>query len=223
MPTALVIQHADHEGLGLLADWLPAAGLQLELCRPYAGDAVPPAAERDALVVLGGPQSVLDGIEFLAAEERLLADAVHRGVPVLGICLGAQLLAVAAGGEVRVGAAGPERGAALVRKSDVAGRDPVFVDVPLLADVVAWHAEEISRLPAGAILLAAGSRYPHQAFRVGERAYGLQFHVEATPEMVELWARHDGLDAARLLPAVAELDLAVTWRSAIERFAALAR
>ncbi|MHB8341517.1 MAG: type 1 glutamine amidotransferase, partial [Mycobacteriales bacterium] len=139
------------------------------------------------------------------------------------ICLGAQLLAVACGGEVCLGTAGPERGAALVRKSDIAGRDPVFVDVPLLADVVQWHGEEISRLPEGATLLAAGSRYRHQAFRVGERAYGVQFHVEATPDMVANWARLDGLDPADLLPAVEKLDLAATWRSAMERFAALAR
>jgi GMP synthase (glutamine-hydrolysing) len=190
MARALVVQHTAHEGLGLLLEWLPAAGLDVHPIHPYLGHRVPPSVEGDALIVLGGPMGANDDGEapWLPATRALLATAVDDGVPTLGICLGAQLLAVAAGGEVQPGTAGPELGFGSV---EVAVSDQLL-DAGSLP-VVQWHYDTVTRLPDGAELLASSDRYRVQAFRVGEVAWGLQFHVEATVEMVSEWARADGI------------------------------
>jgi GMP synthase (glutamine-hydrolysing) len=222
---ALIVQHAAHEGLGWLQQWLPEAGLDVHPIHPYLGHRVPPSVEGDALVVLGGPMGATDDdvAPWLPATRDLLATAIDDGVPTLGICLGAQLLAVAAGGEVRRGALGPEL-----------GLDSVTVTQPdlLLPEgelpVVQWHFDTVTRLPASAALLASSQRYAAQAFRVGEVAWALQFHLEATLAMVAEWARHDaavlaeeGRDVAEVVGAVAarQDDLAAAGREIIQRFA----
>src|SRR6516225_1071278 len=103
-----VVQHSAGEGLGRLADWLPAIGVDVHPTHPYLGNRVPPSVEGDALIVLGGPMGAYDDDDapWLPAVRGLLASAVDDGVPTIGICLGAQLLAVAAGGAVEKGAAG---------------------------------------------------------------------------------------------------------------------
>ena len=190
MARALIVQHTAHEGLGRLLDWLPAAGLDVHPIHPYLGHRVPPSVEGDALVVLGGPMGAHDDevAPWLPATRALLATAVDDGVPTLGICLGAQLLAVAAGGEVQRGASGPEFGYGEVTV-------PVGDDLLVAGSmpVVQWHYDTVTRLPDGAAVLASSSVYDVQAFRVGEVAWGLQFHVEATVEMVREWARVDGV------------------------------
>jgi GMP synthase (glutamine-hydrolysing) len=189
---ALIVQHTAHEGLGRLLDWLPAAGLDVHPIHPYLGHRVPPSVEGDALIVLGGPMGANDddAAPWLVATRALLATAIDDGVPTLGICLGAQLLAVAAGGEVQRGSAGPELGF---------GEVTVPVGDDLLAagamPVVQWHYDTVTRLPHGATLLASSAQYEVQAFRVGEVAWGLQFHVEATVDMVRDWAAVDGVPA----------------------------
>src|SRR3954465_9498775 len=116
MARALVVQHTAQEGLGNLLQWLPAAGLDVHPIHPYLGHRVPPSVEGDALIVLGGPMGAYDDerATWLPAGRALLATAVDDGVPTLGICLGAQLLAVAAGGSVQRGEAGPELGLGMV-------------------------------------------------------------------------------------------------------------
>ncbi len=233
MPRALVVTHTPAEGLGRLGEWLPPAGLDLDVLRPWAGDEVPTDLDgRDALIVLGGPQQAYDdgSAPWLRATKQLLAHAVGHRVPVLGICLGAQLLAEACGGTVERGEAGPERGARLVGKRDVAGADPLVWDTPMTWICVQWHEDAVTELPPGATLLASSPRYPHQAFRVGERAWGLQFHIEATEDMVRGWAaglreRDPDRDVAALVDrAVAELaEVEDLWRPVLERFAAVVR
>ena len=191
MARALVVQHTAHEGLGNLLEWLPAAGLDVHPIHPYLGHRVPPSVEGDALIVLGGPMGAYDDAEapWLPATRALLSTAIDDGVPTLGICLGAQLLAVAAGGEVQKGGAGPELGLGSV--------DVPFGDELLSAGsmpVVQWHYDAVTRMPAGAQLLASSEAYQVQAFRVGDVAWGLQFHVEATEQMVREWAQADGVD-----------------------------
>ena len=151
-------------------------------------------------------------------------------MPTLGVCLGAQLLATAHGGLVERSTSGPEIGPALIGRRDAADGDPLFKYVPLLPDVVQWHTDEITELPIGAVLLAASSRYPHQAFRLGDRAWGLQFHIECDVEMIIGWARSDaatldelGYDAEAVIEVTAELlpDIEEVWQPFAARFAAL--
>jgi GMP synthase-like glutamine amidotransferase len=217
-----------------LGEWLRAAGLELDERHLDAGDEVPAdLTGHDGLLVTGGPQSSLDDdATELAPVRALLARAIADDAPTLGICLGAQLMAQAGGGRVRVGADGPEVGAALVARRDAAGSDPLFAAVPLSPDVIQWHHDEVSELPAGATLLASSPRYPHQAFRVGRRCYALQFHVETTPEIVRRWAESDPegvaatpFDAATVAERAAAVhpDVEEVWAPFAARFADLVR
>ena len=230
---ALVITHTESEGPGTLGEWLPAAGLELDVVAPWNGDPLPDrVTEHQALIVMGGPQQAWDdgSAPWLGPVKRLLRDAVADGLPVFGICLGAQLLADATGGRVAPSPDGPELGARLVGMRDLAAGDPVFWDLPMSPVVVQWHWDQVVDLPPGAVLLASSPRCAHQAFRVGECAWGIQFHVETHPDMVERWVRADtdgvldaGLDPEAVLTrTVAELDeVAEVWRTVLERFAAL--
>lgn len=224
---ALVVQHTDSEDPGTLATWLPEAGLELDVLRPYDGAALPErVTDHDALIVLGGPQQAYDdsSAPWLAATKRLLAAAVQDGVATLGICLGAQLLAEACGGVVEAGQDGPELGARLVGKRDVAGADPLVWDTPMTWGVVQWHWDAITELPPGAVLLGSSTRYPNQMFRLGERAWGMQFHPEPTPEHLRSWAADCDAADALLERAIAELpEVEDLWRAVLERFAAVAR
>jgi GMP synthase-like glutamine amidotransferase len=192
------VQHVEAEGPGVLAGVLHDAGVALDRRALFAGAVVPgDAAGHDGVVVMGGPMSARSDAGFPArrVELALLADAVRRGIPVLGVCLGAQLLAAAAGGKVLVGDAGPEIGWGRVDLTPAAADDPLLAGCPGTLDVLHWHGETFE-LPPGAVLLASSERYPNQAFRLGHRAWGLQFHVEVDLEGVRdlLWA--SGAEAA---------------------------
>jgi GMP synthase (glutamine-hydrolysing) len=225
---ALVITHTESEDLGHLATWLPEAGLGLEVARPWRGDPLPGSLDGyQALVVLGGPQQAWDdgSAPWLRDTKQLLRQAVGAGLPTFAICLGAQLLAEAAGGRVQPGDAGPELGAKLVAKRDLAAADPLFWDLPLSPVVVQWHSDVVSELPPGATLLFSSPTYPHQAFRVGPAAWGIQFHVESDAAMVRAWAAEDGgVDPQALLDrTLPELDeVAEVWGEVLRRFARLA-
>jgi GMP synthase-like glutamine amidotransferase len=133
---------------------------------------------------------------------------------------------------VRAGDEGPELGARLVSKRDAAVDDPLFAEIPLSPVVVQWHWDAIVELPARSVLLAASTRYVNQAFRVGAKAYGLQFHIETPPEMVRAWAAADadgvrkvGLDPDQLAERAVDVlpEIEEVWRPFVERFAALVR
>jgi GMP synthase-like glutamine amidotransferase len=230
----LVVTHSADEPPGTLDSWLPAAGLELDVVAPWKGDALPErVTEHAALVVMGGPQQAFDdrSAAWLRATKDLLRAAVRDDVPVLGICLGGQLLAEATGGRVGPGEHGIEAGARLVAKRDAGWDDPLFRDVPFTPTVFQWHEDAIVTLPPGALLLAASPKYENQAFRVGARAYGVQFHIEPRAETLRHWATdysarvvEAGLDPQALAErAVAELDeVEACWRPVVERFADLA-
>jgi GMP synthase-like glutamine amidotransferase len=236
--TALVIENDPTDDIRRLGHWLTRAGLDLVTLRPYAGDPLPDNLDdHRALVVLGGEQHAYPGTggepgaAWFGACESLLRKAVRHRVPTLAICLGAQLLAAAHGGIVAAAAAGPELGAKLVARRDAADTDLLFARVPFTPDVIQWHHDEITELPAGAVLLAASTHYPHQAFRLGPAAWGLQFHIEPDAEMVARWAGSNpdlldrlGRDPAELVSEAEAVmdDMAEVWQPFAARFAAVA-
>jgi GMP synthase-like glutamine amidotransferase len=230
---ALVIENDPSDPVCRLGDWLAGAGLPLTVVRPHAGDPLPETLSGyAALVVLGGGQSAHHDPEpWFDAERRLLRRAVADRVPTLAICLGAQLLAQAYGGRVAVAGAGPEIGPRLVARRDAADGDPLFAAVPFTPDVLQWHFDEITQLPPGATLLATSPRYDNQAYRIGARAWALQFHIECDAAMLRSWADEDAEALADLgyepgevvRRSVAVLDdVAEVWRPFAERFAGLA-
>ncbi|RBQ20989.1 type 1 glutamine amidotransferase [Spongiactinospora rosea] len=178
MTNWLVVQHIDFEGPGGIASVAAERGVVLETRKPYLGDALPTVDEIDGLVVMGGPMGALDDDDHphLATERALLAEAVKRGMPVLGVCLGAQLMAAALGAEILQGPA-PEIGLGTVSLTEDGLRDPVFGPVGRLLPVFHWHGDTFTA-PPGTVRLAQSANYANQAFRAGDRAYGLQFHVE---------------------------------------------
>jgi GMP synthase (glutamine-hydrolysing) len=214
-----VVQHTVTEGLGQLAEWLPAIGVDVHPTHPYLGNRVPPSVEGDALIVLGGPMGAYDDeiAPWLPSVRELLASAVDDGVPTIGVCLGAQLLAVVAGGKVERGQAGPEIG--LGEVTVTTGDDLLS---PGVIPVVQWHNDAVTELPDSVQVLASSELYPVQAFRVGEVAWGLQFHVEATLDMVRGWAAEDGFDPSFVEPIAFAADrLAQVGEAIARRFAAI--
>jgi GMP synthase-like glutamine amidotransferase len=206
----LIVQHVSHEGPGLIEDALTDAGLDFEVVRIDLGDDLPDHRGIAGLVVMGGPMGVHDdeACPWLAPERALLSSAVADGRPVLGVCLGAQQLAAALGAHVTTGPAS-EIGLGQVELTPAGRLDPVFgpeygglsgTAVPC----VHWHRDTFS-LPEGAVHLAATRAFPHQAFRWGDRAYGLQFHIEVDRQLADGWLPHlppgvvlDGPELARV-------------------------
>lgn len=232
IPTVLVIEHEPAAGPSRVGRWLSDAGVVLDICRPYAGDAVPERVEADGLLVLGGSVGANDDVDapWLPATRALLRRAVEGAVPTWGICLGGQLLAVALGGDVRLGASGPETG---VLALDIdAGDDPVFGELPSRTYAPQFHQDAVTRLPDGAVRLAGNSVYENQAFRVGPCAWGVQFHPEVTADDVQDWAREypqvvidGGRDGDQIVAELAarQDELEQTWAPVTRRWAAQVR
>ena len=187
-----VFTHVGFEGPAAIADIAAERGVIVRTHQLGDGDPLPELDTIQRLVVMGGPMGALDDAEhpFLAQERRLLADAVDHDVPVLGICLGAQLLAAALDARVYPGPEA-EIGAGTVNLTPAANDDPVLgvIDTKTLA-VFHWHGDTFD-LPADAMRLASSERYENQAFRVGT-AYGFQFHVELRARDTDLVRSHLG-------------------------------
>lgn len=191
------IRHQLSAPLGIIADVLDASGTEWRYVDPWRGDAIPDVGEMSGLVVLGGEMNA-DAIEsypWLADTRTLLSDAVTRDLPVLGVCLGAQLLTRAMGATVVPGAT-REIG---FRKVDVL---PTGAGDPLLrvfapSTLVFQFHEDACELPAGAELLATNDDTPVQAFRIGSRGYGVQFHFEVTEREIAEWCDETPPDVLR--------------------------
>lgn len=185
-----VLQHAAWEGPGLIAAEAQKRGLRLDVRRLDLGATVPERRDVDGLVVMGGPMGVYEADEypFLSDECRLIDELVASGRAVLGICLGAQLLAHVLGARVYPGNA-PEVGFGVVELTQQGKRDRVVGAAGSSLSVFHWHGDTFD-LPERASLLASSAAYPHQAFRYGNTAYGLQFHVEPDREIWSLWREH---------------------------------
>jgi GMP synthase-like glutamine amidotransferase len=198
-----ILQHVEYEGPGLVAEALRSAGQPFDVVRLDLHEALPEVTSIGGLVVLGGPMGVHDGDvhAWLAPERDLLAAVADAGKPVLGVCLGAQQLAAALGASVTTGPTA-EVGLGRVELTGPGRLDPVMgpeygglsaTTIPC----VHWHQDTFD-LPDGAIHLAATRPVPHQAFRWGDHAYGLQFHVEVDRQLADGWKPY--------LPSGATLD-----------------
>jgi GMP synthase (glutamine-hydrolysing) len=184
----LSIRHPGGGHSGLLAERAREAGHELVEWTPGAGEPIPgPRGAYDALAVFGGGMNVHEAarLPWMQGEIELLRDALAIGEPVLGVCLGAQLLAVAAGAEVRRADA-PEIGWFDVERTEAGAADPLLGRLPQRFCAYEWHSYEFD-LPAGAVELARTPVCP-QAYRLGDRAWGVQFHPEVTPDIVREWS-----------------------------------
>jgi GMP synthase-like glutamine amidotransferase len=233
MTSCLVVQHLAPESSWAIGDALASAGIVVDVRRADMGDPVPTsAADHDGVVVMGGPMSASSDDGFLTrrAELALLSDAVTSGKPTLGVCLGAQLLALAGGGRVRPDEHGPEVGWAPVELSAAAATDPLLGGLPRHVDVLHWHGDTYEP-PPGSVQLASSGRYRNQAFRVGDAAWGLQFHLEVTSDAVDAFVDAFAEEAAFAPGGAAALRRATPYqleqlrpwqRLVFDRFAALA-
>ncbi len=187
MTRAGVLQHIRCEPPGLFCDVLRRRGIGADTIELDEGGELPDWRGLDLVIAMGGPMGVNDEAEhpWLADEKRWIAAAVHAGVPYFGVCLGAQLLAASLGAPVRTAAA-PEVGVLPVAVTGAGRDDPVFGGLGDEFPALQWHGDTFG-IPAGAVHLASSVACPNQAFRFGETAYAVQFHVEVTSQMLAEW------------------------------------
>jgi len=181
-----VLQHHACEDLGTIASALRNAGVKPDNVRSFEGEPVPREMGNAAgLIVMGGPQSTyqLARFPYLRKEIRLIGDALERGRPILGVCLGSQLLAATLGASVYPGRK-KEIGWNRVTLADLAAGDALFTNTPKSFVGFHWHGD-VFDLPRGSTLLASSALTAHQAFRHGGNAYGLLFHMEVTKPQIQ--------------------------------------
>lgn len=237
-PRISVIQHEDGCPPGLFAAWLRDAGAVLDVVRPDRGHPLPLLGDDrgsgeapHGVIVLGGSMAATDDARapWLPAVRELLRRAVDRGVPTLGICLGHQLLAVAGGGVVAPNPAGKQMGVLPVGFDQSVNGERLF-DTTARRSVVRaiqWNDDIVTELPAGARLLAATPQGIPQAMRIGDAAWGVQFHPEADHEIVAAWVAEHGPATPAASAALADIaaaadELAATWRPLVSRFVEVA-
>jgi GMP synthase-like glutamine amidotransferase len=186
----VVLQHVEWEGPGIIAREAEKRGCEVDIRRLDREDALPDPEHLDGLVVMGGPLGAYeeDRYPFLHKECELLGAVARFGKPLLGVCLGAQLLAKALGARVFPGH-GPEIGFGSIELTPTGREDPLFAGADHSLPVFHWHGDTFT-LPEGAELLASSQMYPHQAFRFGSHAYGLQFHIEPDAHVWSAWRDH---------------------------------
>lgn len=231
----LAIEHSDTCTTAMVGQWLADAGIELHRVRGHRGERLPTdLSAHQGLLVMGGPMNAYDddAHPWLPQTRTLLRQAVHTGLPTLGICLGHQLLAVACGGEVTAMASGKQLGPYAVGLTPAGRRDVLLGALGEQGPdvrVIHWNGDIVSTPPAESEVLAT-TPAGIQALRVGDHAWGVQFHPEVGLAQVRVWADRDIADgklaadrADRLLTEVAQLDtrLTTTIRPLADRFATM--
>lgn len=199
----VIVEHSPHFGAGILARTLRDFGHRIRVIRADRGEALP--ADLDGVtgvVSCGGPQSAYDKEPWLALEMSLLRDAHGAGLPVVGLCLGCQLLAQALGGDVKRSKT-PEVGWFDIKLSPVGREDPLLTGIAWDSQQFCWHHDEVATLPPGARVLASSDRCKVHGFGVGLTSYGFQYHFEWNREIIlkevglfESEVRSEGFDPA---------------------------
>ncbi len=185
MKRVLVLQHIWENSIGSLGDILQKHAIAYDVINVET-DPLPAPDEYDAIIALGGPQHAYDDDKhpYFVQEKVLLHKVIGQDIPYLGICLGAQLLAIVLGASVKQHTI-TEIGFFDVQFTEMGKADPLYAGLPGHQKVFHWH-EDIFDLPQGAILLATSENTANQAFRYG-RAYGIQYHIELSPQMLDIW------------------------------------
>ncbi len=183
----LIVKHIGNEGPGLIEYRLMQEKIPYQILDLETGARLPRVNGLSHLIFLGGPMNVYeeDRYPFLRDEDLFIKEAIQRGKAVLGICLGAQLIAKALGARV-FKAPMKEIGWYDVSLTKMGSQDPLLSDLPNTFPVFQWHGDTFE-IPNGAKLIATSSPISHQAFRYGEKVYGLQFHLEVTEAMIREW------------------------------------
>lgn len=180
-----ILQHVKNEGLGTIYSWALANNCEISTTKFYQNDLLPGINKFDALVVLGGPMGAYDEALYpwLAQEKRFIQQALQANKPILGICLGSQLLAEVLGSRVYPGEE-KEIGWFPVTLQESADKSKIFKSFPKTFSPLHWHGDTFD-LPSGATLIASSEAYANQAFQFGNQAVGLQFHLELDKQAVE--------------------------------------
>ncbi|SFN89698.1 type 1 glutamine amidotransferase [Mycetocola miduiensis] len=233
MTTVLVVEHESNAGVGLVGERIRAAGAALDVVGPEAGRDIPLTADGyNGVVVLGGTPGPTDDVtaEWLPRVRTLIAHCLDTEVPFLGICLGAELLAVVANGVVGPVRNGAEVGLTELALTAAAEDDPLLGGLTGQLRALQWHTLEVHELPPGVVSLCSSDRCPNQAFRVGATAWGLQFHLEALAATAEEWAGEDsedlrsvGLTGSEVVARMQEHEVSLrdTWSTVADRWMSL--
>jgi GMP synthase-like glutamine amidotransferase len=192
-----IIQHVAFEGPGAIAEWARERGHSISVTEQFGRGKLPAVDDFDFLVIMGGPMSAIDDAKFnwLAEEKQLIAESLREEKAILGVCLGAQLLAQALGAQVYPNRE-KEIGWFPVRLTLAAERSRLFSGLPARMTVLHWHGETFD-LPQGAVLLAESDLCRNQAFEIDGRVLGLQFHLEVQPQGLERLIENSAGDLSR--------------------------
>ena len=189
MRSVFALQHIACEGLGILEEIFQHREIDYRYIRLDQGESLPSPDEiaQNALVILGGPMNIYeeDIYPYLKEETELIRYGLSAKIPMIGICLGAQMIARAAGAKVYAGQT-KEIGWYPIQMAPAAAKDPLFSHQDSDTKVFQWHGDTFD-LPDGAVKLASSNLFPHQAFRLNDNAYALQFHLEVNETMILDW------------------------------------
>jgi GMP synthase-like glutamine amidotransferase len=205
--SVLICKNTETEGPETIGDFLTEKGMDFSVVDLSKGDSVPNSADFDFLVMMGGPMSVNedDIYPYINLEERLVRDFTEKGKGVLGVCLGAQIMAKALGARVYKGAE-KEIGWHDIELTREGLNDPFMSKLAISPDggallhkfkVFQWHGETFN-IPEGAVRLAQSRIYPNQAFKFGQNAYAFQFHIEVRKDTIARWLKDEPVDMAQI-------------------------